>query len=303
MPLNADSLLDRMHLKAQLQKWRLIAIILGVFVAIALIGKTGTHFKSPYIAKVDVSGFISEDKKRDKLLAAIAKDDHVKGVIIYINSPGGSIVGAETLYGNIRNIARDKPVVAILGQTAASGGYMTAIAADHIFTRHGTITGSIGVLLQSAEITELGKKIGVNFLTYKSAALKGSPSPFEKTSPAVEKAIQSSIMDSYNFFVDLVAERRHLSRDQVIAVADGRILTGRQALAHKLVDGIGGETEAKNWLINEKNLDPNIEIKERNIKKPNRSIQSIVSALVGDSSYLENIMPNGLMTIWQSHLM
>src|SRR5262249_34918350 len=147
-----------------------------------------------------------------------------------------------------------KPVVAVMRSIAASAGYMVALAADHIVAREGTITGSIGVLIETAEVTELAEKIGIKPVLVKSSPLKGTPSPFEKTTPEAERVIRDVVNDFYNRFVDMVAERRALPRDRVVQLADGRVYSGRKAAEDKLIDGIGGEDEAVKWLVTEKHI-------------------------------------------------
>ena len=248
--MTEDTILYGNYLKQQILKWRSLAMFFAFIAVIAVFGTfLGKTKEKEYIARIKIEGFIGENHYRDKVLSNVVSNDKIKAAIIHINSPGGSIVGGESLHNAIKDIAEKKPVVAVLGSVAASGGYMAAVASDHIVSHNGTITGSIGVLFQTADITELADKIGVNFVSYRSGLYKASPSPFEKTPAKVSKVVQESIMDSYNFFVDMVDEGREpLNRDDVLKLADGRIYTGRQALEVKLVDEIGNEKNALEWL-------------------------------------------------------
>jgi protease-4 len=305
MILSVDSLLDRMRLKAQITKWRSATIAIGVLLLALLGTKTfKNEDKTDNIARIEIEGIIMEDHERETRLENIKNDDHIKAVIVYINSPGGTIVGGETLYLSLRDIASVKPVVAIMGSMAASGGYMAAIAADHILARSGTITGSIGVLLESFEVTELAKKIGVNMQTFKSGELKGSPSPLEKTTPAVEKMINESIKDGYSFFVDLVKERRPLPEKDVAQITDGRIFTGRQAVANKLVDGLGGEAEAVKWLQTEKKVDPALKVKEVELKEEKDFLEKVLSNVTASKApYMAEVFGSGgMMSLWKPTL-
>jgi protease-4 len=168
-----------------------------------------------------------------------------------------------------------KPVVAVMNTLAASGGYMTAIAADYIVAHNLTITGSIGVLWQNTEITNLAEKLGITFNSFKSGPLKAVPNMTEKVTPEVEEAVMSSIKDSYDYFVSLVSERRKLPKDRVIQIADGRIYTGRQAYELKLVDQLGGVDEALKWLHEERKIDTALKVFDIELK-PKTLMQKIL---------------------------
>lgn len=301
MSLSADALLDRLKLKSEINKWRTIAILAAVLLGFTLIGKSVdiSGGVKDYIARIEIEGIILENTKRDEKLQAIKDDTNIKAVVVYINSPGGTIVGGEQLYNSLREIATVKPVVAILGSLAASGGYMAAIGADKIFTSSGTMTGSIGVLMQTAEFTDLAQKLGVNFITFKSGELKGSPSPMEKMSPNVAKVMQDSITDAYEYFIGLVKDRRPLTEAEVRKLSDGRIYTGRQAVKNKLVDAIGGEKEAVEWLVNEKKISSDLKVKEVPLKEKENPFEQFYSNVMGsDNPYIARISASGLMAIW-----
>ncbi len=251
-----DHLAALIYLKNKVHKWKNIALLLGIFAAIILIksifgsGLNKGPIDSDFIASIKIEGVIFENEFRSEVLAQLAEEKYVKAVIININSPGGGIVGSEMLYHDLRKIAAQKPIVVIMESVAASGAYMAAIASDYIIAYNGTLTGSIGVVMESPEVTELAQKIGVKLNSFKSSPLKASPSPFEKTSPLVEKVVMSSIYDSYEFFAGLVKERRgdRLNQKLINEILDGRVFTGRQALAVGLIDKIGGTEEALVYL-------------------------------------------------------
>lgn len=302
MSLSADRLFDRMQLKAQVNKWRVLAIVLAVTLGCVLIAKSANVAAQTenYIARVSVEGIILEDPERDQKLAELKMDKHVKAVIVYINSPGGTMVGGEALYKALRDVAETKPVVAVMGSIAASGGYMAALAADQLFAYAGTLTGSIGVLMQSAEVTGLAEKMGVNFITFKSAPLKGSPSPFEKITPQVSAAVDSGIQDSYAYFKDMVKGRRPLTDQELEKVADGRVFTGRQALEHKLVDALGGETEAVQWLVDNQHIKAKLPVKEYSLEEKESVFEELFSKVMGNKSPLAGVMPgSGILALWR----
>jgi protease-4 len=259
-------LADRRRLKRRVSRWRLFAIGAAV-VAIVVIGaKTAGDgqgwLSGNHIARYVIDGTITDDRKEQKLLDEIADSARAKALIIHINSPGGTTAGAEALFAAIRKISAKKPVVAVLGTVAASGGYAAALAADHIVARGNTITGSIGVIMQWAEVGDLLDKVGVRFEEVKSSPLKAEPSPFNKASPEVKAAMESMVRDSYDWFVGLVAERRPISAERARELSDGRIYSGRQAKVNLLVDELGGEDTAIAWLETEKKLDSGLEVME-----------------------------------------
>lgn len=275
------------YLKDKVHKWKNIAILLGVICALLLFkiltgqGISNEIESGNYIANVKIEGMIMSDDYRDKALEKLAKDSSAKAVLINIDSPGGGIVASEILYNQIRSIAKQKPTVILMRSIAASGGYMAAIASDHIIAHNGTLTGSIGVLMQSAEIVDLAQKLGVSFKTYKSAPLKASPSPFERSNDYVNKVVQSSIKDSAIFFFDLVKQRRKgkIKRINFREIFDGRVFTGRQALKLGLIDAIGDKKSALKYL-NEKHK-INIEktpLRDYKIIKPSERILEKLSS-------------------------
>src|SRR5246127_2072750 len=153
-------------------------------------------------------------------------------------------------------LQEQKPLVVVVDGLAASGGYITAIAADHIIAQETSLIGSIGVLFQYPNVGDLLKTLGVKIEEIKSSPLKAAPNGFEPTSPEARAAVESIVADSYAWFRGLVKERRHLDDPALDRVADGRVFTGRQGVALKLVDEIGDERAALAWLAREKNVDP-----------------------------------------------
>ncbi|WP_342644175.1 signal peptide peptidase SppA [Rhodoligotrophos ferricapiens] len=262
--MDADILADRRRLKRRLSFWRVFAVlaVLGA-ILIAIIASAGTteiNKFQDHIARVRVSGVIADTDGYEKLLEDLRKNSRVKAVIIEVNSPGGTTAGSELLYKSIRELAGVKPVVTTMGTVAASGGYITAIAADHIVALGNTTTGSIGVILQWPEVTELLSKLGVSMNEIKSGPLKAEPSPFTPLRDDVRRVTQALVDDSFDWFVGLVAERRGMSIGDVRQIADGRVFTGRQAVVAGLADELGGEEEALNWLRTQRNISRDLEV-------------------------------------------
>ena len=303
MSLETDSLIDRRRLKRRLGIWRAIAIL--ALLAAALVGlsqTTHSPWQKPYVARLEVSGLISEDRERDELLARIAKDGAVRALIIHINSPGGTVVGGENLYRELRQVAARKPVVAVMGTLATSGGYMTALGADYIVARSGSITGSIGVILQTTDVTGLLDKLGISAEAIKSAPLKAVPSPFEPLTEEGREATKAVVMDMYNLFVDMVTERRQLPRDTVIKLADGRIYSGRQAVDNKLIDALGGENEARNWLEVEQNIAISTPVRDVRVERRGEGLLGMAEGLVGKALFSERRTLDGLVSLWHPDL-
>ncbi|MER8748983.1 signal peptide peptidase SppA [Mesorhizobium sp. M1050] len=265
MAPRADDLIDRRRLRRKLTFWRVAAI--GI-VALGVIALSAWFYGDDFggsvvdhIAKVKIEGTITEDEELIKRLETIRLSSKVKGVILSIDSPGGTTVGGESIYDEVRKLAGDKPVVAEVGTLAASAGYMIASAADHIVARKTSIVGSIGVLIQYPDVSGLMDKLGVKLEEVKSSPLKAAPSPFKATNDDERAMVRKLILDSYDWFVGIVAERRKMTREQALALADGSIFTGRQGVANGLIDAVGGETEAVNWLAT-KGVDAKLEVVE-----------------------------------------
>lgn len=251
MSLPAESWIERRQLRRKLTFWRVAAalvaaIALGTFFFVSGAARTGRTVE--HIAKVRIEGTITEDEDLIQRLEDVRKSAAVKGVILSIDSPGGTTVGGEAIFEEVRKLAAEKPVVAQVGTLAASAGYLIASAADHIVARQTSIVGSIGVLIQYPDVTGLMDKLGIKMEEIKSSPLKAEPSPFNPTTDEERAAIRSMIMDSYDWFVGLVDERRPLNRQEATQIADGKVYTGRQALNLKLIDELGGEDQAVGWL-------------------------------------------------------
>lgn len=240
---------DRRQLRRKLTFWRIAAIgivLLAVFAAAALRWPGGGA--RDHIARVDISGIIRDDTELLERLDRIARNDRAKALVVTISSPGGTTYGGEVIFKALRKVAEKKPVVSDVRTLAASAGYMIATAGDTIVAGESSITGSIGVLFQYPQMKELMDKIGVSLEEIKSAPLKAEPSPFHPASEEAKTMIRAMVMDSYDWFVDLVVERRKLPRAEVLRLADGSIFTGRQALAARLVDRLGGPQEIRAYL-------------------------------------------------------
>ena len=254
MSLETDLLLDRRRLKRRLVFWRSFAVLAVVAAVLVSVRGTGLSVGGAHVARLSVSGLITEDRKLTEAIDKLAKDSAVKALIVAINSPGGSVSGGESLHNAIARVGTAKPVVAVMGGLAASAGYMVALPADRIFARDSTLTGSIGVLLETGEFSGLLDKIGVTAEAITSGPLKDQPSFTHKLSPQGREVLHGLVGDMYEQFVGMVAAGRHMQPDAVRQLADGRAYTGRQALGLGLVDQIGEERDARDWLAKNKGV-------------------------------------------------
>lgn len=298
MSVDSDWLVDRRRLKRRLTVWRVVAVV-GVVAAIAAaLGRFGMLIGRAHVARLDVQGIIVEDRDRDQALADLANDSSVKALIVRIDSPGGTVVGGETLYRRLRQLAEKKPIVAVMGEIATSAAYMTAIGSDYIVAHDGTLTGSIGVILQTADVTGLLDKLGIRPETVKSSPLKAQPNPLEPFSAEAREATKRVVGDVYDMFAAMVRERRGLSREQVERVADGSVFTGRQAKAYGLVDVLGGEREARAWLAGKHGIAETVPIRDLEFHGTGQELFEMIAGFVGKAVVPESLILDGLVSVW-----
>jgi protease-4 len=247
--------LERDFYEERRRKWRRSAFWRGFFVAILLLVALGAFLGSDllqaqrmHIARVEVDGVIGDSREREEMLDRLAETSGARAVLLRINSPGGTTAGSEALFASLRAVAAKKPVVAVMGELAASGGYIAALGADHIVARGNTLTGSMGVIMEYPDLTGVMERLGIELETVRSSELKAEPSPFRPTNPAARARDQAMVAESYAWFRGLVGDRRDLSGSALDAVANGGVFTGRTALDNGLIDEIGGEEQALDWL-------------------------------------------------------
>ncbi len=261
--LEADLLLDRRRLKRRLLLWRVIAVlaVLAAVAAVAMTAKPGGLPGTRHVVRVPVSGLITNERRLVEAVAALAKDDDVAAVLVAVDSPGGSVAGGESIHDALVRVAAVKPVVAVMGGTAASAGYMVSLPAARIFASQATLTGSIGVILETGNAAGLLDRLGLQAEAIISGPLKDQPSFTHGLSPAGRQYLQALVGDLFGQFVTMVAQARHMDEAKVRELADGRAYSGRQALALGLVDEIGGEPEARAWLEKERHVAADLPIR------------------------------------------
>jgi protease-4 len=251
MSFDADAIVDRRRMRRKLTFWRVSAILVVLVAVIgagfALVPGSRLMPATAYVARIKVQGLIRGNQDRVEALDRLAKS-RARAVIVHIDSPGGTTAGSEQLYDSLRQLQAKKPMVVVVDGLAASGAYIAALASEHIVAQDTSLVGSIGVLFQFPNFTDVLKTIGVKMEEVKSSPLKAAPNGFEPTSPEARAAIEAIVLDSYAWFKGLVKDRRQLDDAQLTKVADGRVFTGRQSVPLKLIDEIGNEKTARAWL-------------------------------------------------------
>jgi protease-4 len=252
MSLDSDVIVDRRRIRRKLTFWRVVAVLLVIagIITIATLASPGGRnvlATSGSIARVNIEGLIRSDSDRVEALERL-ENSRAAAVIVHINSPGGTTAGSEQLYDALVRLKAKKPLVVVVEGLAASGGYIAAIAADHIVAQQSSLVGSIGVLFQYPNFTDLLKTIGVKVEEVKSSPLKAAPNGFEPTSPEARDALDALVKDSYAWFRGLVKDRR--------------VFTGRQAVGLKLIDQLGDEKVAIDWLVAEKNVKKDLPVRD-----------------------------------------
>lgn len=299
--------------------WRAAAVV-ALVVALAVVGvlagggARSSLFGKQQIARVSIEGMITESRSQLRMLRKLARDDEVAAVIFYVNSPGGTTTGGEALFETIREIAKKKPVVAQFGTIATSAAYIAGLATDHIIARGNTITGSVGVIFQWAEVSELLGKVGVKMNEIKSGPLKAEPSPFHPLEPEGRETAQRMVAESMSWFRGLVAERRKVNTSAIPGLEQGRIFSGREALAHKLIDSIGGEPEVVSYLVKERGIGSGLKVVDWKPKTDDRlsflgmatrgiarilGISDFAGEWLSDQSPFAGLRVGGLVSVWQ----
>lgn len=306
MPLDADLLLDRRRLKRRLSVWRALAVLAGaalLFVALTWRDDpTGLLPGGAHVARLNVRGFIGDDRKMEEALERARKDASVRAVIVAIDSPGGSVAGGEALHAALGRLAEAKPVVTVMGGTAASAGYMAALPAARIFAREATVTGSIGVILQTFDASELIDRLGVRAENLASGRFKDQPSPFRPLTEEGREQLMRVVRDLHDQFVARVAAGRNMPQERVRELADGRVFTGREAIGLGLVDAIGGEAEARAWLAEARSVPAALPVRDIEMRGlAERTIGSVLGGVVRDMA-AEWLLVDRVRALWQPSL-
>ena len=320
MSLDADLIVDRRRMRRKLAFWRVLAVVVAIVaigaLAVALAPRGISTPGRAQIARVTITGLIRNDAERVRALTDLAKASYARAVIVHVDSPGGTTAGSEQLHNALRLVAAAKPTVVVVDGLAASGGYIAAMASDHIVAQDTSLVGSIGVLFQYPNFADLMKTVGVQVETVRSTPLKAAPNGFEPTSPEAKAALEAIVMDSYAWFKGMVQDRRKLSGEGLDKVVDGRVFTGRQAIALRLIDEIGNEQTAIDWLAKEKGIDPRLPVRDWRLRSRLRDLSFLHMATAavldavglttlarrfedtGSVQALERLNLDGLLALW-----
>jgi protease IV len=317
MSFETEAALDRRRLRRRLSLWRTLAVIAGLL-ALGLVMFSSADraglVDQKQIARVTIEGLITDDRDLLRLLQKIKESNKVAGVILFVNSPGGTTAGGEALYEALRNLSETKPVVAQFGTVATSAAYMAGLAADQIVARGNTITGSVGVIFQWPEFSGLLEKLGIKVHEIKSGPLKANPSPFQPIDDAGRTAAEKMIAESQRWFVDLVRSRRRIDTASVEGLEQGRVFSGRDALANRLIDQIGGEPEVVKYLEDQRGVPKRLKIVDWKVTRDSdwgllrmtgRALARItgidafdeVARVVSDNRFA-SLRLDGLVSIW-----
>jgi protease IV len=319
MTFETETVLDRRRLRGRLSLWRALAVV-ATLLALALLLLSSSDgaglTERRQIARVTLEGLITEDRDKLKLLKQLGENKQIAAVILFINSPGGTTSGGEALFEAVRELAKVKPVVGQMGTVATSAAYIAGLATDHIVARGNTITGSVGVIFQWAEVSQLLDKLGVKVSEIKSGPLKANPSMFQPVDEAGRAAAEQMVAEAKRWFVGLVAERRSIDTAKVAGLEQGRVFSGREAMALKLIDEIGGEPEVIKYLEEKRNVAKGLKVVDWKPKRESSwgvlgvSIRSLLADFIGlraadelsgliAGERLATLRLDGLLSIWQ----
>ena len=236
------------------------------------------------VGLIEVKGAIGEEMRKEtvKNLAAFRKKKNIRAIVLRIDSPGGGVAASQEIFNEIKRVKETgKPIYASMGSLAASGGYYIAAPCDKIFANPGTATGSIGVIMEIPNVEKLLSKIGVYFMVIKSEEHKDIGSPFREMTEKEENLLKGVILDIYDQFVDAIVQERGMNREDILKIADGRILTGKQALEVGLVDELGDLQDAINAAAATAGLKGKPKIIKPKKKRPT------LAELLGIKSYID----------------
>ncbi len=308
----SDLMVDRRKLRRQVTFWRIAAFLIAVaaIVGAGIAFQRSTLGGGDHIARIRIDGLITGSQTTLDLLRR-ADQASAKAVILRINSGGGTTAGSELFYNEVKRLAAKKPVIAVIDGVGASGAYMTALGANRIIANGSAMVGSIGVIAQFPNVTQLLDKLGVKVEAIRSSPLKAMPNGIEPTTPESRAAIEATVKDSYAWFKGLVGDARAISGEALDKVADGRVFTGRQAIDLKLIDALGDELDALAWLRKEKGIAESLTIRAYTANTnrfpnltsmggmlafltgtPQRPLEEQARALLGPSAL------DGLVSVW-----
>tara|TARA_B100000989_G_scaffold85102_1_gene61094 strand:- start:2930 stop:3823 length:894 start_codon:yes stop_codon:yes gene_type:complete len=271
-------------------------LFFATFIFILFLLNSYINKDNPFIAKLSIDSIIMNNPELIKQLELLKNNKNLRAVLVDVNSPGGTVVGSKEIYDNLKKISEKIPVAISMKEVAASGGYMVALAGNKIFCYEGTITGSVGVIMQSVNIEKLLESLGIEPVIFKSGELKAKPNPIEKLSSSDKDIIQKIIKSIHESFLTMVKNNRKISEENLKIISDGRIFTGIEAKKINLVDEIGSEKDALDWLKAETKLEKDIDV----IKiEGETNFSNVLDILSLKGIFKKKLsISNGLFAIW-----
>lgn len=303
---HADGPVTVAALRRRLLLWRIVFFVCLVVAAGYALGHRPIGVGGPVVDALVVDGLLTDEPRRTRAILAARDDPHVRALVVRIDSPGGTVTGGENLHDAIARFAGAKPVVAVMTGEGASAAYMIAVPARRIYAGRATLTGSIGVILESPDVSDLLARVGIHVDKLVSGPLKGQPSITSPLSPAGHDMLQGIVSDLYDQFVAMVAAGRHMDAARVRALADGRPYTGHQAVGLGLIDAIGTEDDARDWLDAHAGVGKNLPIHviDWQVKRSRWGFlaEDLVQTCV--ASLVKTLVPQGLtvdepLALWQ----
>ncbi len=298
MSSETDKFIDRRRLKRQVVVWRVISILAVLAIGVVAIGKTDLFDGRSHVALLSIDGLILSNRQLDQMLRDQIEDRRAAALVVSIDSPGGETAASESVYRALLAVGEVKPVVAVMGSVAASGGYMVALAADQIFARESTITGSIGVVLETTNVVGLMEMIGVENEFIRSGPLKAQPNLLERLTPDARAVNQALVDDTHTMFKRMVAERRSLEPKAVDALADGRVFSGATAKSNGLIDALGGLPEARTWLFEKFGIALTLPHRDLHLSSSKHWLDWLLSIAIQKHYVAERLGLDGLVSVW-----
>ena len=277
---------------------KLLKIILVLLISIFIISTFLSNFKNNevIIGKIKIEGLIKDKFQLLEEIKKIEDNKNIQGLLVIVNSPGGTFVSSKEIFNAIDKISNNIPTAVYMREVATSGAYLASLGANQIFLNEATITGSVGVILQTVEFTDLFKMVGINPLVVKSGELKAVPNPLEKINDEKLEYINDIIGRMQKEFLRIVKEKRNITEETVQMISDGRIFTGLIAKSLNLVDEVGVEDDAITWIKKKGNLDDNVKVidfdGEENI------FRFLNLKIIEKIKKLELSLNDGILAVW-----
>ena len=271
-----------------------LAFLLIILAFWILIDKSSSE---NFIAKIYLNGVINDRSSLIKKINKLKEDSKVKGLLLVTNSPGGTFVSSKEIFDTLKRISEKIPTATYIREIGTSGAYLASLGTDRIFVNYGSITGSIGVILQTANLKNLLENLGIEPIVIKSGDLKAVPNPFEELDQNKINYVSEVIDQMQNQFLQIVKERRNLKDNEIEKISDGRIFTGTQAIKLNLIDEIGSEDDAANWIKKEGGLDEDTKLIEFDDNEKYLEFLNLNFFKKSFNSFNLNIN-NGILAIW-----